>query len=455
MKRLVKKALSAGLILLFNVACVSQKAAIRDDVAPKALEEGRALDLFREGAELLYRDNEKAEEKFSAVISSDENFKPAYFNQGLARELLGKFSQAKESYEACLAKYVKESACLENLLVVKVRLGEGKEAQALKERYLKEYPEEAFVYVSAAKLAFLENNLDESESYARSALEREAENVEALFVMARIFYAKNHYAAARWVAKNALELAPSHGGLHLLLGHTFMKLDLLHDALESYQAAVQSEPSEEALESFGLLLLKRGRVKEAVETLSKLEAMFPSVYRHHLHAANAYMADKQFEKAQSAYLRALELKPDDKDVYFNLALLYFDLKPATMSELERLKTSQSYFARYLESDGLSKERIAEVANYQQTLSEKIEVEEYAIESAKEQAASPEEPAESEDLGEEEIPRDEPEEEKIIEKEMMPEDEGEPRKPPVPEGKKDLLAPTPRSRDDEGLEEETF
>lgn len=450
MKRALKRLMIGGLGILLNCACVSQKSAIRDDKAGDAPES--ALSLFREGIELLYRDNEKAEEKFSAAIREDAGFIPAYFNQGLARELAGKDAQAKESYERCLARNKKMAACLQNLIIVEAHLSQLSEARALRDAYINEYPEEAFVYVAAAKLAFLENNLAEAERYAQDALLREAENVEALYVMGRVFYAKKQFAAARWVAKNALEREPSHGGFHLLLGHVYIQLELLQDALESYQKAVEAEATEEALESYGLLLRQRGRVKDAVEVLSRLVSLYPSKARHYLHVGNAYMADKQFDNAQRAYLRVVALEPDDKDVYFNLALLFFDSKPEGMNELERLKTSQAYFIRYLESTGLSKDRIAEVARYQKTLEEKIEAEEYAIESAKEQAAQPEESPEEPLEDEQNTPENDP----PLEEAPLFEEERNDKPIPNPVPKKEEVAPAiERKKDDEELDEESF
>ncbi len=442
--------LSGGLLALFLASgCASSKAALKPDELGATDEEKKALalTLFKEGAELLDKDNQAARSKFSEAIEVDPTMIAAYFNRGLAEEALGDFKGAQHSYESCLVQNKSQGACLENLIVVKIKLADHEGAKTLAESYLAEFPEEPFAQVAAAKRAFLENDLSNAENYARAAIEREAENVEALYVMARIFYVRKEYAAAKWVAKNALEIAPSHGGLNLLLGHTYVELDLLHDALDSYRLAVKYQPTEEALESYGLILLKRGRVKEGLSELERVAKGWPLEYRHYLHLGNAYMADKQFEQSLAAYLKAMELKPDDKDSNFNLGLLYYDLKTGSLPELERLKTAESYFKAYLEIPNLSKERIKEVNDYLASLSTKIEMEEYAIQSAKEQANEPEPEPEPEEESSSPAPPEpdeaaplEPalEEEKIIEEEIV---EPIPAEVVVPEEpKKEKAAP---------------
>lgn len=391
-----------GIGTLFLTGCVSTKSQIK----PEKLEvtedkKARALALFKEGAAFLNEgDYEQAVVKFTEAAAHDGGLYAAFYNRGLAFEALGKLKEAEQSYESCLAIDKTKSACLENILIVKVKQQNHDGARELVRGYLAEFPEEPFAHVAAAQLAFLENDFSAAQQHARTAIEREAENVEALFIMAKLFFAQKEYAAAKWVVKNALETAPSHGGLHLLLGHIYVELDQLHDALDSYRLAVKFQPTEEALESFGLMLLKRGLVQESVGIFERLTKLYSKEYRHFLHLGNATMADKQFKKSHEAYLRAMELNPNDKDLNFNLGLLYFDLKPENVTELERLKASQSYFKTYLESPDLSKERVKEVNDYLKTLEQKIELEEYAIQSAAEQAAE-----QAKESGAKEVPED--------------------------------------------------
>lgn len=397
-----RKILSLGLLIIIQAlsGCATKKALLKTgEVQVPQKDQDLALKLFKEGSELLMVDNKAALAKFKNALEHDTSLVAAYYNSGVALEALGDFNQAAQYYESCLAIDKEQPSCLENLLLVKHKLGEEQAALSLIDSYVRDFPDAPFVNVARAKLAFVQKDLDQAERYARQAIERDAENIEALYLMGRIFFERKAYKAAKWVIKNALELAPSHGGLHMLLGHTNKALDLEADALDNYAAAVKYHPSEEALESYGLMLLRRGRVEESLPILIKLSEQWPLEYRHFLHLGNAYMAHKQFEKARAAYLKVQELSPNDHDVLFNLGLLYLDMKPENMSELERLTTSESYFKQYLTEPGLSQERVNEVNAYLTGLERKIEI----AKSASEPTPVEQAPEEQQEKPAEEVP----------------------------------------------------
>lgn len=388
MKEANRRSLSLILVgSLFFSGCASKKGLLQERPKASASREEKrdyALKLFRIGSELLFKDNVEALAKFKDAYEADPNFTAAYYNAGLANEMLGRKEAAIKNYGACLEHKKEESHCLINLVILQYGVGNKDAAAQIVATYLKEYPQAPFAHVAAAKLALAEGDLKEAEKEARAAIERDAANVEALYVMARVYYQQKRYAAARYVAKNALELAPSYGQLHLLLGHTYVAMGLLHDALDSYALSAELYPSEEALESYGLMLLRRGKVAEGLEVLKRVSELKPLEYRHHLHLGNAFMANKQFVEAQKAYLKAQKLNAADKDIAFNLGLLFYDFKPEGMSEIDRLKLAQSYFKTYLDQDGLSQERIQEVNGYNKKLAQKIETEELAAQAVPEE-----------------------------------------------------------------------
>jgi len=385
MKVLIHLTLSIFILNIFS-GCVTtrgQKALNGDVIKPG--DRALAIKLFKEGASLLYENDEAALSKFLASINTDPSFGPAYYNAGVTYERLGKDKEAEEIYSQCLLVDREDGSCLQNLVVVKMRAKKEDEALLLVEQYLNDFPENTSILVANAKFLFLKGDIALSEKYAREAIERQADNLEALYVMMRIFFISKQYAAAKLVAKNALELAPSHGAFHLWLGHIYVEMGLLHDALDQYQMAIVTEPTPEALENAGLLLLKFGKMDEAIDALNKLVAIRPYVSDNWLHIGNAYLSKKDFSKARQSYEKALELNSENKDVLFNLGLLYLDLKPENINELDRLKTSQEYFKKYIDIPSLSKERNEEVNSYLQSLAQKIEMEESALEFAKQAA----------------------------------------------------------------------
>ncbi len=389
------QSLALLLFVVLNVACASQKGLIKPD--KNYTDNEMALLVFKEGAEALYKDNQLALEKFNQAKELDKTLLPAFYNAALAYEQLNLLEEASSNYELCLNINPQDSNCLNNLLVTKYKLNQVTYCDDLVNKYLTDFPDAAFPKVLAAKLAYLKNDLVTAEKYGRLAIELETENVEALYIMLRIFYDTKQYAAAKFVAKNALAIAPAHGGLNRYQGHTFLALEQHHEALDSYEKAVKYEPIAESLESYGLLLLTRGKVKEGLEQIKKLVALNPQDPTNQLLLGNAYTANKKLSEAVVAYEKALVLKPEDKSARFNLGLLYFDFKQEGLSELERFKLAADNFKEFLTQPNLSKERIDEANKYLKTLAEKIEMEEPAVSEEPEEAE--EEPKEEEKLDE--------------------------------------------------------
>ena len=392
-----KYILLLGIIgLVIFSGCIAKKGIVKPGLIK---EQEAALVLFKQGAELLYKDNEAALGKFDQVSKIDPNFIPSYFNAGLALEELGNLSEAKKRYEICLSVKKDQPNCLINLLLIMSKSNEVDKARELLNKYLLDYPESSWVKSAASYLYFMQKDLVNAEKSAREAIELNAEDIDALFIMARIFFAQKKYAAAKWVIKNALEIMPSHGGLYLWLGHVDKISGLNHDALDAYAMAVKYQPTIEALESYGLLLLRQGKSSLALNILEKLAQITPTEYKSHLHLGNALIANKKYEEANKEYLKALELNPNDKDIYFNLGILYYDQNPQNTPELSRLKTAQAYFNDYLIQPNLSKDKINEVKDYLDKILQKIELEEYKKETEAEPVNEVDDKPISEDLKE--------------------------------------------------------
>lgn len=359
------------------IGCTAHKKAVVDNDHPELQVDSQSLSYFREGSMLLYKDDAAAASRFQKAIRADERFVPAYFNQAVAFENLNQPQDAIKSLQGCLNVDPSNAQCLYALIRI---YHSQNDEEAIKPLLLAKGSEEKDAVtplVAQAIHAFLNNDFNAAEKSARKAIELQSENIEALYVMAKIYFAKKQYGAAKWVAKNAIELSPSHGGLWLLLGHTYAKLDMPADAMEAYMNAVKFQPTSEASRSFASMLLKRGRPLEALPIYERLLAQDKKDYRNYLNLGNAQMANKKYEQAKNSYEQVLNLAPEHKEAEFNLGLLFFDYKPESMSEMDRLKLSKSYFERYLQSSSLSKADKKEAEGYIKILNDKILKEEWS------------------------------------------------------------------------------
>lgn len=359
------------LALFFQIGCASKKGLVKPEVNFEDKEQ--ALVLFKEGVAALYNDNELAVTKFNQAKEVDKDLLPAFYNAGLAYEQLGSLDNASTSYQECLEKDPLNENCLYNLIVVKYKSNNTQYCEDLVAKYVTDYPEKSITKVALSKLFYLKNDIENAEKNALTALEIETENIEALYLMLRIFHDKKRYRAAKFVAQNALKINPRHAGILLYQGHTFKALDNYQEALDSYAKAVKYEPLPEALENYSKILLKVGKNKEALEQAEKLVLLNPSDSSNNILLGNAYLANKKLSKAQEYYDKALEL--NNKSAYFNLGLLYFDFKQDDLSELDRYKKAQSYFKEFLASNiEQQQNKIEEAKKYIDILNQKIESE---------------------------------------------------------------------------------
>jgi tetratricopeptide (TPR) repeat protein len=373
-----------ALLLIVSAMLISGCASLKGGKRLSPVEQrDRALKIFKEGSDLLYLDSPQALNKFDEASAIDPSFFQAFYNAGVALEAMGKLKDAALRYEACLEVNKEQGSCLTNLLLVRAKTDELKRAHDLIHKYLEDYPNKAFALTAAAELAIYEKDYGRAEQLARAVIEREADNIQALYTMARIFYAQKRFSAAKWVVKNALELAPSHGGLYVLLGHINMALSHMHDALDAYEQAVKFQPNEEALENYGLLLLRLGKASEALPILKRLSLIRPDVARNYLHLGNAYFANHLFDESREAYLKVVELDPSFKDINLNLGMLYLNLKPKDLQDLDRFKVALDYFKSYLDQKTIPGDRLKEVEGYMDTIRQKIELLEYAAQAEKE------------------------------------------------------------------------
>ena len=410
--------------MLFQLACASKKGLVKPDSNLADKEE--ALILFKEGALALYNDNELAVKKFNQAKEIDKDLLPAFYNAGLAYEQLGLVQDAINNYQECTEKDPINESCLYNLLLNKYKSGEVQYCEDLVAKYVAEYPEKSLTKVALAKLFYLKNDLENAQKNALLALEIETENAEALYPMLRIFYFKKQYRAAKFVAQNALKISPRHAGILLYQGHTFKALENYQEALESYEKAVKYEPLSEALENYSKVLLKVGKNQEALKQAEKLVSLTPTDSSNMLLLGNAYLANRDLEKAQEIYEKVIEL--NNKSAHFNLGLLYFDFKQEKLSELDRYKKSQFHFKEFSTLETASKDKLDETKNYIEILDQKI--------ASEIQLQSFDDETQEEEKSEEEDKKEDTQEEEKNEEPVQEEDKKE--EATIPEAKNEVI-----------------
>lgn len=123
-----------------------------------------------------------------------------------------------------------------------------------------------------------------------------------------------------------------------LLGLLKLQEKQFNDAVFYIQKALELNPCAYFFESLGRAHLGNFDFIRAIECFKTVVRLKPDDFDVYFNLAMAYKNNKQFEEAIKTYRLALELKPDCADVYFNLANIYENMDD-TQAALEYYKKS--------------------------------------------------------------------------------------------------------------------
>ncbi|KAB2837538.1 MAG: tetratricopeptide repeat protein, partial [Melioribacteraceae bacterium] len=88
---------------------------------------------------------------------------------------------------------------------------------------------------------------------------------------------------------------------------------------------------------YASLCLKYKEYERAIEALEFLTQKSPDVINYWLQLSSAYDKSDKTDKALSAYKRLIELQPDNKDNYANIALIY--------KKMDQLSVARTYLQK--------------------------------------------------------------------------------------------------------------
>lgn len=299
---------------------------------------GAARDTFLSAVELARRDPAAAVQRFVEAAGKAQYFYAAWYNAGAAAEASGDLQIAEKYYRQALAVRPDYGPALTNLAGVLEKTGRAAEAQRVIDDALRKMPEKAGPHLAAATLAWSRKDLTQVEREALLTIKYDERNVPAMRLMAMLFRQQGRLDTARFALDNALEVEPGNALLHLELGHVQKELGDDKAALVAFEKAARLRPTLlEALDNYGVLLLKQGMASEAANVLSQAAKLDPRSPRAMLHLGNALRASKQYAAAEASYKKALELDPNLAEARFNIGVLYIDNPLPGIEELARLQ----------------------------------------------------------------------------------------------------------------------
>ena len=183
-------------------------------------------------------------------------------------------------------------------------------------------PRESSVMISLGQLYRLSGELDRSEDNFLRAIETDDRAVEGYYGLARTYERQNRIDDAQIAFERAIEVQPGFWRAHSAMGSFLFRLGRSEDALPYMREAVDLSPNNpSALNNYGSTLVMVGDFEQAREVwYSSLQIEPTPVVFSNLGTASFFLKD--FEQAAAMYKRAIELTPDDYQLWGSLGDAY-------------------------------------------------------------------------------------------------------------------------------------
>lgn len=205
-----------------------------------------------------------------------------------------------------------------------------------------------------AKQLLRSNQGDKAVAEARRALREHEQNVEAMLVIAEVFYRQGKHELVQSVTGSILKvdakvLSPEEKSqAYNLMGFAYLQAGKRVDAFRSFKSAAETDDKNaSAWNNLGVQYMWRGDPKTAESCFSYAAELDPKFAEAHLNHGASLRANGKLTEAELAFNSAAKLRPDWAEVQFNLGVLYLDADQiGTFDEIAKLEACIKAFERY-------------------------------------------------------------------------------------------------------------
>lgn len=182
------------------------------------------------------------------------------------------------------------------------------------------------VYLRKAKENEYFSKINNAIYYAKKAVEMDSLNDENNFTLAGLYERNQNMLACDYFEK-AYNLNPGYWEANLSLFNCFMIKNNKEMFLKIGENLYKLSPySKKAIQSYGVALYLNQKYDKAIDILEKGVKYFKDDYEILNYLAIVYGAKGDIANAVLNFKKVIELKPDFKDAYYNLAVAYYSAK---------------------------------------------------------------------------------------------------------------------------------
>lgn len=207
-----------------------------------------------------------------------------------------------------------------------------------------------------AKQKLAKGQTKDAVSTARQALKVHEQNVDAMLVLAQVYFQEGKYELVRAVTSSALQIDPEvrtpeeTSRAYNLQGFAMAAMGDDTLATQSFKKAAEvDENNAVAWNNLGTRYLDAGDAGTALSCFEYALQLDPRFVQAHLNHGAALRATGRPEEAEAAMRKALELRPSYAEAYFNLGVLYLDADPFPgLDTTQRLNKAIQNLSKYRE-----------------------------------------------------------------------------------------------------------
>lgn len=366
-------------VLLFLGRCSSTQSKgettssvkLGEGATPKITKEIRegfegAVNLFnklKEGG-LTPQECEEVVAAFKKI--SDEvkgGFAEAIYNAGVVYEECKMEEKAKEMFELAIKINNKFAPPYVKLALFEFKKPGHGRAESLLKQALEADRRSYEAYTNLAIIQRERGELVEAQTNLRRALAINSDYMPAFAQMALLYMdiaekKPQLLDIALLVCQQAVSRDPNWAPIYLIWGLAYIRKGDIVEALNKFQKAIELNPGfYEANMDFGAITLSFRGYEDATKALKQAVEIEPKSYEALIGYGVALRGLERYKEAEQQYKKALELDPNRPDAYYNLAILYQDYLPRTVSgtspeeimnqQIELYKQAIQYYNQFL------------------------------------------------------------------------------------------------------------
>lgn len=189
---------------------------------------------------------------------------------------------------------------------------------------------------------------------AQRALKVHEQNVEAMLVIAQVFYGQKRYELVQSITSSVLEVDPrvlkpeESSRAHNLKGFAFLAEGNRVAAMRAFRKAAElDERNAAAWNNLGVQYMLQEEFAVAESCFKYAIDLDPSFYKAQLNYGAALRAQGKLPAALAVFQQVLASRPNYAEVHFNLGVLYLDAETLPgMDTTARYNAAISAFVRY-------------------------------------------------------------------------------------------------------------